>query len=68
LVVRHGGRREEYRSSNRLLSFVAFYADCLHEVLPLTSGHRVALTYNLSLVGDSSTGEIDAFAVADVSS
>lgn len=68
LVVQHGGRREEYRSSNRLLSFVAFYADCQHEVLPLTSGHRVVLTYNLSLVGDSSTGKIDAIAVADVSS
>lgn len=68
LVVQHGGRREEYRSSNRLLSFVAFYADCQHEVLPLTSGHRVALTYNLSLEGDSSTGKIDALAVADVSS
>lgn len=39
LVVQHGGRREEYRSSNWLLSFVAFYADCQHEVLPLTSGH-----------------------------
>src|SRR5512139_3440608 len=62
LVVQHGGRREEYRSSNRLLSFVAFYADCQHEVLPLTSGHRVALTYNLSVVGDSSTGKIDATA------
>ena len=68
LVVQHGGRREEYRSSNRLLSFVAFYADCQHEVLPLTSGHRVVLTYNLSLEGDSSTGKIDALAVADVSS
>jgi hypothetical protein len=67
LVVQHGGRREEYRSSNRLLSFVAFYADCQHEVLPLTSGHRIALTYNLSLEGDSSTGKIDALAVADVS-
>ncbi|MGB5110855.1 MAG: 2OG-Fe(II) oxygenase [Mycobacterium sp.] len=67
LVVQHGGRREEYRSSNRLLSFVAFYADCQHEVLPLTSGHRVALTYNLSLVGDSSTSEIDEVAVAEVS-
>ena len=68
LVVQHCGRREEYRSSNRLLSFVALYADCEHEVLPLTSGHRVALTYNLSLDGDSSTGKVDALAVADVSS
>ena len=28
-------------------AFAAFYADCLHEVLPITSGHRLALIYNL---------------------
>ncbi|KXZ43881.1 hypothetical protein GPECTOR_78g69 [Gonium pectorale] len=27
--------------------FVAFFSDCAHEVLPVTSGHRVTLTYNL---------------------
>lgn len=27
--------------------FAAFYADCLHEVLPVTSGHRLTLVYNL---------------------
>lgn len=25
----------------------AFYSYCQHEVLPVTSGHRVTLTYNL---------------------
>ncbi|MEO6832942.1 MAG: 2OG-Fe(II) oxygenase [Chitinophagaceae bacterium] len=29
------------------LSCVAFYADCEHEVRPVTSGHRVSLVYNL---------------------
>lgn len=29
------------------LSYVAFFADCEHEVKPLLSGYRVCLTYNL---------------------
>jgi hypothetical protein len=28
-------------------AFAAFYADCVHEVLPITSGCRLALIYNL---------------------
>ena len=31
------------------LSYVAFYADCEHEVKPLTSGYRLCLVYNLTL-------------------
>ena len=27
--------------------FAAFYADCLHEVLPVTSGCRLTLVYDL---------------------
>jgi predicted 2-oxoglutarate/Fe(II)-dependent dioxygenase YbiX len=53
LVVEHAGQQASYRSSPKLLSFVAFYADCRHEVRPLTSGHRVVLTYNLRLAGDT---------------
>jgi hypothetical protein len=30
-----------------LLNYAAFYADCDHEVKPLTSGYRVCLVYNL---------------------
>ena len=30
-----------------LVSFVAFFGDIEHEVLPITSGCRVTLTYNL---------------------
>ncbi|KAH7360852.1 hypothetical protein BKA65DRAFT_547562 [Rhexocercosporidium sp. MPI-PUGE-AT-0058] len=29
------------------LKWCAFYSDCEHEVLPVTAGHRVTLTYNL---------------------
>jgi hypothetical protein len=29
------------------LSYVAFYADCEHEVLPVREGTRVCLVYNL---------------------
>jgi hypothetical protein len=35
------------------LTFVAFYADTRHEVLPVETGHRVVLTYNLSLRGET---------------
>lgn len=29
------------------LKFAAFYADCEHEVLPITKGYRICLVYNL---------------------
>ena len=53
LIVEHAGRRSTYRPSKTALSFVAFYADCLHEVRPTRSGYRVALTYNLLLRGEA---------------
>jgi hypothetical protein len=50
LVIRHAGREvvadlssEEFSE----LKFAAFYADCEHEVRPVTEGHRVCLIYNL---------------------
>lgn len=33
--------------SNDKLPYVAFYADCQHEIKPTTSGYRVCLVYNL---------------------
>ncbi len=52
MVVRHQGEKVTYRASRKALSFIAFYADCQHEVRPVTEGHRIVLTYNLLLVGD----------------
>lgn len=33
------------------ITFAAFYADCVHEVLPVTSGCRLVLVYNLCRSG-----------------
>ena len=50
LVVQHHDDRvvlgEAPRGSKELM-LIAFYADCQHEVQPVTSGHRIALTYHL---------------------
>ena len=50
LVVRHQGREAKLdmrREDPSEAAFAAFYADCLHEVLPITSGCRLTLIYNL---------------------
>lgn len=50
LIIRHAGREAIVRLSGAdltELAFAAFYADCEHEVRPVTTGHRVCLIYNL---------------------
>jgi hypothetical protein len=49
LVVRHDGREVQFDWSkdSNAIQWAAFYSDCEHEVLPVTSGYRVTLTYNL---------------------
>jgi hypothetical protein len=50
LLVRHLGRevRLELQCPDPSeAAYAAFYADCVHEVLPVTSGCRLALVYNL---------------------
>ena len=53
LVVVHESAKQKFRfeeaASGSLPSFAAFYADCEHEVLRVTRGRRVCLTYNLVL-------------------
>jgi hypothetical protein len=58
LVVSHQGTTVTHRGSATALTFIAFYSDTRHEVLPVESGYRVALTYNLRLDGDSVTSEV----------
>lgn len=53
LVVSHRGESVRFHGSASSLTFVAFYADTRHEVLPVETGHRVVLTYNLLLRGDT---------------
>ena len=50
LVIRHKGREVSLALHGEEPSeavFAAFYADCPHEVLPVTSGCRLTLVYNL---------------------
>jgi 2-oxoglutarate-Fe(II)-dependent oxygenase superfamily protein len=50
LVVRHKGREislDLHCDEPSEAVFAAFYADCLHEVRPVTSGCRLTLVYNL---------------------
>ncbi|KAF2825159.1 hypothetical protein CC86DRAFT_394877 [Ophiobolus disseminans] len=49
LVVRHQGNSTifDWSRSIRDIQWAAFYSDCEHEVLEVTSGHRITLTYNL---------------------
>ena len=61
LVLRH--RNHEWKFDANLLTaslsspslaYIAFYSDIEHEVLKVTSGHRVTITYNLYLVNPES--------------
>lgn len=52
LVVRHEGREQivDFSSLGSFQTqFAAFYADCEHEIRPVTSGFRLALVYNLTV-------------------
>jgi 2OG-Fe(II) oxygenase superfamily len=49
LVIEHHDEKVSYRGSPKQIVLVAFYADCRHEVRPVTSGYRAALTFNLFL-------------------
>jgi predicted 2-oxoglutarate/Fe(II)-dependent dioxygenase YbiX len=55
LIVRHEGQTESFDFSNKESQFktqyAAFYADCEHEIEPITSGYRVCLVYNLATAG-----------------
>jgi hypothetical protein len=49
LVVRHQDQDTtfDWSGSSNDIKWAAFFSDCEHEVLKVTSGHRLTLTYNL---------------------
>jgi hypothetical protein len=55
LVVSHAGKSQVVdfsgKTSSYELQYAAFYADCEHEVRPVTEGYRVCLVYNLATSG-----------------
>ena len=62
LVLRHQGKEWTFDAAKLLsgeasntLAYIAFFSDVEHEVLPVTSGHRVTLTYNLFYTLDTTT-------------
>ncbi|KAL9015715.1 MAG: hypothetical protein Q9180_008847, partial [Flavoplaca navasiana] len=61
LRVKHFGQTIDFTWANgnpKSIQWAAFYGDCEHEVLEVTSGHRVTLTYNLyyTPIGDRDRG------------
>lgn len=46
-VIEHHDETLQAEGSAHELTFIAFYTDCRHEVRPITTGHRVVLTWNL---------------------
>ncbi|KAK9813504.1 hypothetical protein WJX73_003015 [Symbiochloris irregularis] len=50
LVVQHNGKSKTFdfsAANGYSLCCAAFYADCKHQLLPVQSGYRLALVYNL---------------------
>ncbi|KAK4033729.1 hypothetical protein C8A01DRAFT_39815 [Parachaetomium inaequale] len=52
LVVRHRGLQKTLQTSVTQPSVLCWYSDVHHEVLPVTSGYRWVLTYNLAISPD----------------
>lgn len=53
LVVRHAGKEVDFDwavKSGSTVQWAAFYSDCEHEIMTVTEGERVTLTYNLFVV------------------
>jgi predicted 2-oxoglutarate/Fe(II)-dependent dioxygenase YbiX len=59
LLIEHRDQTAEYRGSKVAVTLVAFYSDCRHQVLPVKTGTRITLTYNLILKGNSSAAAGD---------
>jgi len=60
LVIRHQDREARLDLSSQEpseIAFAAFYADCVHEVLPVTKGCRATLVFNLIRGGKGAVTE-----------
>jgi hypothetical protein len=60
MSIEHHGAKVRVGGSEKNLTFIAFYADCRHEVRPIKQGYRVVLTYNLIVEGRSAVAESPA--------
>jgi hypothetical protein len=58
IAIEHNGEKKVFRGlkpGKKKLALLAFYADCRHEVKPVSSGFRISLTYRLQYRGAAST-------------
>ena len=64
LAVRHQGRGLVYdwaaESTKDQIQWAAFFSDCEHEVLEVTEGHRITLTYNLHWAAAPAASQVRA--------
>lgn len=58
-------RSAAYARSREHATMVVFHADQVHEVLPVRTGQRICLTYNLMLAGDSREQPVQRDLAAD---
>lgn len=69
LVVRHRDRDvrlDLVRDDPAEIAWCAFYADCLHELRPVTAGNRICLVYNLVREGGGLSAPDHGEAVATI--
>ncbi|KAH6845820.1 hypothetical protein B0I37DRAFT_356246 [Chaetomium sp. MPI-CAGE-AT-0009] len=52
IVLRHAGQEVRYKTSAAQPSALCWYSDVHHEILPVESGYRWVLTYNLAISPD----------------
>ena len=60
IEIEHDDERVTCRGHVGKLTFVAFYADCHHQVRRVSAGHRIVLTYNLMIEGDALAAALPA--------
>ncbi|RPD54613.1 hypothetical protein L226DRAFT_493426 [Lentinus tigrinus ALCF2SS1-7] len=73
LLLRHDGNEWTFDAAKLLsaaahydlkrIAYIAFFSDVEHEVLPVTSGHRVTITYNLYWAGPPAVAFPDELSV-----
>lgn len=61
LSIEHGAQKKVYgnKRASTDIQHVGFYADCIHEVSKVTEGHRLALTFNVSVKTRGAGGTYD---------
>jgi hypothetical protein len=63
MSIEHHGAKMRVGGSDKSLTFIAFYADCRHEVRPIKEGYRIVVTYNLLVESNATLAGAPAAAI-----